>query len=211
VDELAAAAGVDSIEFWIRNMDPASASTAPQIAMLRELQKRSGWQTRPSPAPGSSSGNIVRGRGVGVNGRVSNVAEVEVNKKTGVVRVTKLYAAADNGSTVVNPDGYKNQIDGGSIMGISRVLKEQSRMTRNSIASVDWVTYPILRFTEVPKIDITLMPTAPSIPSGGIGEPASGSVPVAVANAFFDATGVRMRSVPLTPARVRAALKAASG
>jgi CO/xanthine dehydrogenase Mo-binding subunit len=208
VDELAAAAGVDSIEFWIRNMDPAGAATAPLTAMLRELQKRSGWQMRPSPAPGSSSGNIVRGRGVGVNGRVSNVAEVEVNRTTGVVRVTKLYAIADNGSTIVNPDGYRNQIDGGSIMGISRVLKEQSRMTRNSISSVDWVTYPILRFTEVPKIDITLMPTPVNIPSGGIGEPASGSVPVAVANAFFDATGVRMRSVPFTPARVRAALKA---
>jgi CO/xanthine dehydrogenase Mo-binding subunit len=209
MDELAAAAGADPIEFRIKHLNPTAAGTPRQIAMLRELQKRSGWQTRPSPAPGSSSGNIVRGRGVGMGGTVSNVVEVEVNKKTGVVRATKLYAVADNASTIVNPDGYRNQIDGGSIMGLSRALMEQSRMSRNGVTSVDWVTYPILRFKDVPPIDITLMPIAPSIPGGGIGEPASGAVPAAVGNAFFDATGVRMRSIPFTPARVRAALKGA--
>ena len=138
------------------------------------------------------------------------MAEVEVNRKTGAVHVTKFYSAAELGTTLVNPDGVKNQLEGGSIMGLSRSLKEEARFSRHGVRSYDWVTYPILRFVDVPEtFDMVVLTSPPSIPGGGIGEPASVAVPAAVGNAIFDATGVRMRSVPFTPARVRAALKAA--
>ena len=212
IDELAAAAGADPIEFRLKHLDPASATTARATAVLRAVQQRSGWETRPSPATGSS-GILVRGRGFSLSAAAScciaHVAEVEVNRKTGAVRVAKLWSATDLGTTMVNPDGVHNQILGGAIMGISRTLMEGARLGKNKINSVDWVTYPILRFADVPdKIDVTMLsPTTPNIPGGGIGEPASIAVPASIGNAFFDATGVRMRSVPLTPGRVRAALK----
>ena len=213
MDELAAAAGADPIEFRIKHLDPAAATTARAMTVLREVQRRSGWQTRPSPESGGS-GNVVRGRGFALSPAasccVANVAEVEVNRKTGAVRVTRLFAAAELGTTLVNPDGVKNQLEGGSIMGLSRSLKEEARFSRRGVRSFDWVSYPILRFVDVPEtFDMVVLTSAPSIPGGGIGEPASIAVPAAVGNAIFDATGVRLRSIPFTPARVRAAIKAA--
>jgi CO/xanthine dehydrogenase Mo-binding subunit len=212
VDELAAAASEDPIEFRVKHLDLTNPVNQRALAVLREVQRRSGWQGRPSPAPGATSGTIVRGRGFSLSPSAScciaNVAEVEVNRKTGVVSVSKLWAVAELG-TIVNPDGVHNQFQGGSIMGISRALKETARLSKNSVTSVDWVTYPILRFKDVPPLDLTVLPTPASIPAGGIGEPSSIAVPAAIGNAFFDATGVRMRSLPLTPGRVRAALKGA--
>jgi CO/xanthine dehydrogenase Mo-binding subunit len=215
LDELAAAAGVDPIDFRVRHLDAAAATTPRALLVLREAQRRSGWQTRPSPA-GASSGDVVTGRGFALSPAasccVANVAEVEVNRKTGAVRVTKLYAVAELGTTLVNPDGVKNQLQGGSVMGLSRALREETRFGKSSVRSFDWVTYPILRFVDMPKtLDLTVLTSAPSIPGGGIGEPASIAVPAAIGNAIFDATGVRIRSIPFTPARVRAALKAPGG
>jgi CO/xanthine dehydrogenase Mo-binding subunit len=96
-------------------------------------------------------------------------------------------------------------------MGLSRGLKDQVIFGKNQITSADWVTYPIVRFADLPDaIDITFVPpTAPAVPNGGIGEPSQGAMPAALSNAIFDATGVRIRRPPFTPARVRAALKAA--
>ena len=106
------------------------------------------------------------------------MAEVEVNRKTGRVRVTRLFAAAELGTTLVNPDGVKNQLEGGSIMGLSRSLKEETRFSRRGVRSFDWVSYPILRFVEIPEtLDLVVLTSPPSIPGGGIGEPASIAVP----------------------------------
>ena len=212
MDELAAAAGADPIAFRVKHLDPAAATTPRALAVLQEVQRRSGWQTRPSPA-GASSDTVVRGRGVALSPAaaccIANVAEVEVNRKTGVVKVTRFFAAAELGTTLVNPDGVKNQLQGGSIMGLSRALKEETRFGKDSVRSTDWVSYPILRFTDMPTmLDLVVLTSAPSIPGGGIGEPSSIAVPAAIGNAIFDATGVRLRSIPFTPARVRAALKA---
>jgi CO/xanthine dehydrogenase Mo-binding subunit len=213
IDELAAAAGADPIEFRAKHLDLTGATTTRALAVMDEVKRRSGWATRPSPA-GTSSGNVLRGRGMALSPAaaccVANVAEVEVNRLTGRVRVTRLFAAVELGTTLVNPDGVKNQLQGGSLMGLSRSLKEETRFARNGVRSFDWVSYPILRFTEMPDtLDLTVLTSAPSIPGGGIGEPSSIAVPAAIGNAIFDATGVRMRSIPFTPARVRAALRVA--
>jgi CO/xanthine dehydrogenase Mo-binding subunit len=208
MDELAALAGADAIDFRLNHLrDPAF------ITVLNELKAFSRWETRPS-ATTVGSGQILRGRGVALTGSntrtVGNVAEVEINRKTGALHVTKISVVASIG-TIVTPDGTKSQIEGGTIMGISRATKEEVRYSKNKVTSTDWVTYPIVRFKDVPyKIDIKVI-TLPNsgIPAGGIGEPSNNPQPAAIGNAIFDATGVRMRAVPFTPSKVRAALKAA--
>jgi CO/xanthine dehydrogenase Mo-binding subunit len=204
MDELAAAAGVDSIEFRLKHL-----SDQAFVRVLTELRSFSGWESRPS-ASKIGSGEILRGRGVALTGSssrtVGNVAEVEVNRKTGAVQVKRIAVVVAIGQ-IVTPDGTRSQIEGGTIMGISRALKEQVRYSKNKIISTDWVTYPIVRFKDVPlTIDIKVLPGT-GIPTGGIGEPSNNPQPAAIGNAIFDATGVRMRSVPFTPARVRAAFK----
>ena len=204
MDELAAKAGIDPIEFRLNNLDPKTQATA--IETLQAAQKLSGWQTRPSPAP-ASDGPVLRGRGVGLTSRVAHVAEVEITRKTGAVKVTRISVAVNIGS-LVTPDGTEAQVQGGTIMGLSRALNDQVVFGRNRITSSDWVSYPIVRFTDIPQaVDITFVPSEPTVPSGGIGEPASQAVPAAVGNAIFDAIGVRMRRTPFTPGRVRAAMK----
>jgi CO/xanthine dehydrogenase Mo-binding subunit len=206
MDELASAAGVDPIQFRLNHM-PSTQARA--IATLQAVQQLSGWQSRPSPNPASNA-TVLRGRGVGLSGSTAHVAEVEVNRKTGAVRATRISAAVNIGP-LVHPDSTRAQVEGGTIMGLSRALRDQVIFGKNQITSADWVTYPIVRFREIPDtIDVVFVPpAAPAVPSGGIGEPASQGVPAAVANAIFDATGVRIRRPPFTPARVRAALKAA--
>jgi nicotinate dehydrogenase subunit B len=206
MDELASAAGVDPIQFRLNHM-PTSQARA--IATLQAVQQLSGWQARPSPAP-RSGGSVMRGRGVGLSGSTAHVAEIEVTPKTGAIRVTRISAAVNIGA-LVHPDSTRAQVEGGTIMGLSRAMRDQVIFGKNQITSADWVTYPIVRFRDIPEtIDIAFVPpSAPAVPSGGIGEPASQGVPAAVANAIFDATGVRIRRPPFTPARVRAALKAA--
>jgi nicotinate dehydrogenase subunit B len=205
IDELAAAAGVDPIQFRLNHMPTTQARA---IATLQAVQQLSGWQSRPSPTPVSSAA-VLRGRGVGLSGSTAHVAEVEVTRKTGAVRVTRISAAVNIGP-LVHPDSTRAQVEGGTIMGLSRALKDQVIFGKNQITSSDWATYPIVRFKDIPDvIDVAFVPSAPAVPTGGIGEPASQGVPAAVANAIFDATGVRIRRPPFTPARVRAAMKAA--
>jgi nicotinate dehydrogenase subunit B len=211
MDELATAAGVDPIEFRVNHLtETSNPLTARALAVLREVQKRSGWTSRVGPSK-LLTGDVYRGRGVALSATaaccIANVADVTVNRKTGAVSVTSFWSVAELG-TVVSPDGTINQIHGGTIMGLSRALKEQAVLGKDNVRSRDWVTYPILRFKDVPKIDVHLLSRANSgIPDGGIGEPSSVIVPAVIGNAIFDATGVRMRQTPFTPARVRAALK----
>ncbi len=132
------------------------------------------------------------------------VAEVDVDEESGDFRVTKMTCAIDPG-LVVNPDGVKNQVEGGVIQAMSWAMKEQVEFNRQIVTSHDWATYPILTFPEVPKIEVTVI-DRPNHPAKGIGEPVTVPVAAAIANAIFDATGARVRELPITPERVKQAL-----
>jgi CO/xanthine dehydrogenase Mo-binding subunit len=137
------------------------------------------------------------------------VAEIEVNKKTGKITVKHLYAAQDSGLTV-NPALVENQIVGQVTMNTSRALLEEVRFNTKRQTSLDWVSYPILRFKDAPKVTPIVI-QRPEIEMAGAGDHVMEHVPAAIANAFFDATGVRIRQVPMTPAAIRAALAAKGG
>lgn len=138
---------------------------------------------------------------------VAAVVDVEVRPDTGVVRVRRVCVAHDCG-LIVNPDGVRNQIEGNVLQAISRTLKESVRFDTMRVTGLDWSGYPILRFSEIPDaIDIELI-DRPDEASVGAGEAATSPIPPAIANAVFDATGGRLREVPFTPERVRAALRA---
>jgi nicotinate dehydrogenase subunit B len=203
VDELAAALGVDPLEFRLRNLnDPRGAE------LLQRLAKLSGW--KPRGAPARKSGDVMKGRGLAyvkyelVRTYVGAVADVEVERATGKVRVTRFYVAHDCGQ-IINPDGVRNQIEGNVVQTTSRTLLEDLQFDRSRVTSLDWETYPILKFPDVPEIAIDLI-DRPTEKPWGAGEPTSAVVPAAIANAIFDATGARLRSVPFVPAKVLAAL-----
>ncbi len=208
LDELAAAAHVDPIRFRLRYLrDPRA------IAVLERVAELARWSPRPSPIPTAQRDEIATGRGVAyaryenAYTYVATVAEVEVDRRSGAVRVPRLYVAHDCG-LIINPDGLRNQIEGATIQTLSRTLKEAVRFDRTGVTSLDWRSYPILTFPEIPEsIEIALI-DRPDAPPLGAGEPAACTVPAAVGNAIFDATGVRLRTIPFTPERVQAALSA---
>jgi CO/xanthine dehydrogenase Mo-binding subunit len=136
---------------------------------------------------------------------VGAVATVEVSRTSGELRVRHFAVVHDCGQ-IINPDGVKNQIEGNVLQTVSRTLKEEVAFDRSRVTSLDWVSYPILTFPEIPDVDIELI-DRPTEKPWGAGEPAAAIVPAAVANAVFGAVGVRLRSVPFTPAKVRAALQ----
>jgi CO/xanthine dehydrogenase Mo-binding subunit len=203
IDELAHAAGADPIEYRIRHLKDERA-----IAVLEAVAKLAQWSPRPAPRGGRNGG---AGRGVAFvhydnySGYAAIALQVSVDRKSGKVSVERVAAAHDCG-LIVNPDGLKNQIEGNIVQTLSRALLEYVRFDTSRVTSLDWAGYPILRFSDVPgDIAITLI-NRPDKPSVGAGEPAAAPVMAAVANAIFDATGVRMRSVPFTAERVKAAL-----
>ncbi len=207
MDELAAAARADAVEFRLRYLKDARA-----IETIQAAAKLAGWQTRPGPNPASGSGEVVKGRGIAYlryNNTityVAAVAEVEVNKSNGAIKVTRICVAHDCGE-MVNPDGVANQVEGGVLQTVSRTLMEQVLWDRNKVLSVDWASYPIARFTDMPKVELALL-DRPGQVAWGAGEPTACAIPGAIANAVFDATGVRVRSLPFTPEKVKAALAA---
>jgi CO/xanthine dehydrogenase Mo-binding subunit len=223
IDELAHAAKMDPVAFRIQNVVQGNDWTKGErhdqlLAVLNAVTKAANWQPRVS-ASNLSDANIVRGRGVAWedvhhpinNGLTATIADVEVNKKTGKVTVKHVYQAATTGLAVY-PDGIENQISGGTVQAVSWTLEEQLRYSRTHVSSSDFVTYPILRFKDAPKMTVNVLQwdTYSENPyTAGVGEEGVVGTPAAIANAFFDATGVRMRTAPLTPPRVRAALKAA--
>jgi CO/xanthine dehydrogenase Mo-binding subunit len=137
------------------------------------------------------------------------VADVEVDLDSGTVRVARRTVAHDCGQ-VINPDGLKNQIDGKVIQTVSRTLVEDLQWDASNVTSVDWASYPILSMTGVPEIAYVII-DRPAEKPWGAGEPSAAVIPAAIGNAVFDATGVRLREVPFTPERVKAALQAAQG
>jgi CO/xanthine dehydrogenase Mo-binding subunit len=138
---------------------------------------------------------------------VGAVAEVQVDRTTGDVAVRRFYVVHDCGQ-IINPDGLRNQIEGNIIQTVSRTLKEELTFDRSMVTSLDWASYPILTFPEIPDIVIELIDRPAETPWGG-GEPSSAIVPAAIGNAIFEATGARLRSVPFSPAKVKAAIRSA--
>ena len=211
MDELAAAAHADPIEFRANHLDPV------HTTFLDTLAKRAGWQTRPSPGPDAKSSSVVvRGRGMagafgtGPNGipfDYGEVFEVEVNRKTGKVTIPRVVMVLTSG-LIVNPDSVRQQMEGNTLFGISQALIEERLFTGTTMTSRDWVTYPILRFIDAPQeMDVYVLQNIDQ-PSGSASE-LNDIQPAAIANAIFDATGVRIRTMPFTPKRVLAALEQA--
>jgi CO/xanthine dehydrogenase Mo-binding subunit len=207
IDELAAAANADPIDFRLKYVDPADSRG---IEVLNRVAAMAKWDKRPSPGK-SQAGDVVTGRGVSyckyelVRTYIAAIAEVEVKRSTGEIRATRFYVAHDCGQ-IINPDGVKSQIEGNVIQTVSRTLKEELKFSRSAVTSLDWASYPILTFPEMPDIVIELI-DRPTEKPWGVGEPTTAVVPSAISNAVFDATGVRLRSVPFTPEKVRETLR----
>jgi nicotinate dehydrogenase subunit B len=205
LDELAALAGKDPLNVRLESIDDQRGAD-----VLERVARLSGWRTRPRPDHGAE---IAVGLGLAYvhyelsRTYVAGVAQVEVTRSTGQVRVRRVFVAHDCGQ-IINPDGTRNQIEGNVIQTVSRVLKERVTFDRKHVTSLDWSSYPILTFPEVPDVVIDLI-DRPDMAPLGVGEPSSAIVPAAVANAIHDAVGIRMRSVPFTPEKVRAALQRA--
>jgi nicotinate dehydrogenase subunit B len=205
IDEIAADLRVDPVQFRMRYLGANKRGTDALIAVAKQAR----WQERPSPAPGA--GSKPTGRGVAISNRANTicgaVAEVEVDKATGNVTVKRFTLSHDCG-LIINPDGLKNQIEGNIIQSVSRALLEEVKFDGTGIKSLDWSSYPIIRFPDVPEIEIVLI-NRPEMPALGGGEPSSAPIGAAIANAIFDATGVRLREAPFTPERVLGGMKKA--
>jgi nicotinate dehydrogenase subunit B len=211
IDELATAAKVDPIEYRLRYLtDPRA------VDLVRAVADRANWKPHTKPGAHGREGDILYGRGfayaVYVHGPFPGkaaawaawVADVAVNRVTGEIAVTKVICGQDTGA-MINPDGVRHQIHGNVIQSTSRILKEEVNFSATAVASLEWGAYPIIGFPEIPEIDVLMIPR-PDEPPLGAGESASVPSAAAIANAVFDATGVRFRELPLTPERVRAAL-----
>jgi CO/xanthine dehydrogenase Mo-binding subunit len=222
IDELAAAAKADPLEFRMK-MLTASASDdngfrrARSIAALKAVAEAYGWDTRPSPKS-RGNGDVLTGRGIGYSFRgqtvVAQIAEVEVNRHTGHVWAKRLVCAHDCG-LVVNPQSLRRTIEGAMLHALSRAIHEEVQFNTEKVTSVDWVSHPTLRHSDVPAaIDIVLVngdpnPNRSDLPPYGAGEASCKPMLAAIANAIHDATGVRLRRVPFRDGRVLAALKVA--
>ena len=203
MDEMAAALNVDPIELRLKHV-----KSSRDIDLIKAVKEKSGWDTRPSPRK-DQTGNKVSGRGIAYaqrsGTRVAIVAEVDVDRATGKIWARKFTVSHDCG-LIINPTNLKQTIEGNVVQGISRTMWEETHFDTKAVTSIDWLTYPILDITEAPEvIDIVLI-NRPDTPPSGAGEPSIRVVAAAVANAIFDATGVRIRRAPLTPDRVKAAL-----
>lgn len=212
IDEVAAEAGVDPIEYRLRYLKDARA-----IDLVHAVAERAGWKPRPVREAPEAEGDIVRGRGFAYALYVHSkfpgygaawsawIADVAVNKATGDVSVTRVVAGQDSG-LMINPDGVRHQIHGNVIQSTSRALMEEVSFDRNSVTAREWGAYPIIKFPDVPKIDVLMLPRQDQPPLG-VGESASVPSAAAIANAIYDATGVRFRELPFTPERILRGLR----
>ena len=195
MDELAAAAGMDPVAYRRRALsDPRALAVLDRAAGMIE------WQPRPSPNPRAQSGNILTGRGIAyvrykqAENYVAMAMEVAVDRATKKIAVRRVACAHDCG-LIVNPDGLRNQVEGNIVQTLSRALHEEVTFDRSHVTSLDWSSYPLLTFPEAPAVEVALI-DHPDQPSYGAGEAAAAPVAAALGNAIFDATGVRLRSVP---------------
>jgi CO/xanthine dehydrogenase Mo-binding subunit len=222
IDELAAAANADPVEFRLKLLqattdDDNGFKRARSIACIKAAIEAFKWDTRPSPKR-AASGEILTGRGIAYAYRsqtvVAQIAEVEVNRRTGRVWVKRLVCAHDCG-LIINPEGLRRTIEAGLLYGLSRALHEEVTFDAEKVTSVDWASSPTLTHADCPEsIEVILVngdpnPKRSDLPHYGAGETMLKPVLAAIGNAIFDATGVRLRRVPFRNARVLAALKAA--
>ncbi|MFC6299650.1 molybdopterin-dependent oxidoreductase [Pseudomonas sp. CCM 7893] len=213
IDELAFAAGVDPVEYRLRYLRDERA-----IDLVKSTAERAGWAPRTAPMQTANEDHLLRGRGFAYARYIHSkfpgfgaawaawVADVAIDKQTGDVSVTRVVIGHDSGM-MINPAGVQHQIHGNVIQSTSRVLKERVTFEESTVASKEWGGYPILTFPEVPQIDVLMMPRQDQPPMGA-GESASVPSAAAIANAIYDATGIRFRELPITPERVLAALNA---
>jgi CO/xanthine dehydrogenase Mo-binding subunit len=206
VDEVAAAAGADPVEFRLKYL-----SDERLKAVLTKAAEKFGWDHRPSPKKPVGTSEIATGRGVAIalrgETRVATVAEVEVNRRTQAVHVKRFVCVHDCG-LIINPEALAGTVAANLVQSLSRCLKEEVMFDGTHVTSVDWNSYPVARASDVPdQVDITLI-NHPEIPPSGAGEPSSRPTAAAIGNAIFDATGARVRRGPLTPPRIKAALAA---
>ncbi|HLX73791.1 MAG TPA: molybdopterin cofactor-binding domain-containing protein, partial [Terriglobales bacterium] len=208
MDEISARVKLDPVAYRLQHLRDER-----MIGVVKAAAHAAGWESRPSPNPHSASSGIAIGRGMacvayeGDNGYVALVAEAEVDRSTGRVRVRRFVAAADCGP-VSNPAGLRNQIEGGALQGMSRALAEEVTWNEHEITSTSWATYHSLPLgIEVPAVETVLLNRS-GVEATGAGELSITAVAAALGNAIFDATGARLREAPFTPARVKAALAA---
>jgi CO/xanthine dehydrogenase Mo-binding subunit len=207
MDELAAAAGRDPLEYRLHHLKDEQGA-----AILRRAAEMMSWRSRPSPQRASQGDRIASGRAIvyvhykHIDNRMGLGVELIVDRDSGRVRVDRVVCAYEAG-LMINPDVVRSQIEGNILQAVSRTLYEETTFDQNRVTSVDWQSYPILTFPDSPAIEIDLIGSPFDKPMGA-GEAASAPVPAAIGNAVFDAVGIRMRRVPLTPERVRAALAA---
>jgi CO/xanthine dehydrogenase Mo-binding subunit len=204
IDELAYAANMDPLAFRRLNVGDDR-----WLGVLNAAAQAARWKPRVAGSE-KQSGNVVSGRGFafgrhGSAGMAAAVVEITVVRKTGAIAVEHVYNALDAG-LAIGLELVENQMTGASVQGVSRALLEEVRFDRRRVTSLDWVSYPILRFRDHPKVTNVIVQRTDQIPLGA-GEPSTTPIAAAIANAFFDATGVRIRTVPMTPWRVRATLK----
>ena len=207
MDELAARAKADPVEYRLRHL-----SEARLVDVVKAAAKFASWDARPSPKPrATSAAGIASGRGIscvayeGDNGYSAMVAEVEVELATGKLTVKRLVVSVDAGP-ISNPDGLRNQCEGGALQGMSRALGEEVTWDDHNVTSIDWRTYHTLPLGfAVPKIDVVLL-NRTDVPATGAGETSITVVAGAIGNAIFDATGARIRQVPFTAERIKAAI-----
>jgi nicotinate dehydrogenase subunit B len=212
IDELATEAGVDPIEYRLRYLKDQRA-----VDLVNAVAERADWKPRPVRQEPVAEGDIVRGRGFAYALYVHSkfpgygaawsawIADVAVNKATGDLSVTRVVAGQDSG-LMINPDGVRHQIQGNVIQSTSRALMEEVSFDRGLVTSREWGAYPIIKFPDIPKIDVLMLPRQDQAPLG-VGESASVPSAAAIANAIFDATGVRFRELPFTPERILAGLR----
>ena len=199
IDELAEVTGIDPVSYRLSLLsDPRARRVVETAANM------SGWIDKKKPGERRTRG-FGFARYKNIAGYCAVAMEVVVNPANGHVRVLRAVASADCGH-IVNPDGVKNQIEGGLIQSLSWTLKEEIMFDESQVLSSDWVSYPILRFSEIPAVDVELI-DRPGAPLLGAGEASQGPTAAALANAVCDATGARLRRIPFTPARVKAALQ----
>jgi CO/xanthine dehydrogenase Mo-binding subunit len=205
IDQLAAAAKVDPLAFRQTQIrDPRA------LAVIQRVKEMAGWETRPSPNPNALQGRVRLGRGMAYmrykqsENYVALAMAVAVDAASGKITVRRVVCAHDCG-LVVNPNALRNQIEGCILQTLSRTLFEETRFDASRVTSVDWSSYPILTFPDVPEVEVALL-NHPELPLMGAGEAAAAPVAAALANAVFDATGVLLTTVPFTAERVKAAL-----
>jgi CO/xanthine dehydrogenase Mo-binding subunit len=196
--------GADPVAFRLRYLK------APRdIAVVKAAAERAKWQPRPSPRPDRNR-DTWTGRGIAYAQRsgavVAIVAEVEIDRHTGKGVWARKFTVAHDCGLIINPDGLRRCIEGNVVQGTSRGLSEEVTFDRAKVTSTDWLSYSILDITEAPEaVDIVQL-NRPELPPAGAGESSIRPVAAAIANAVFDATGVRLRRAPLTPERLKPAL-----